>query len=222
MSADEKMQVVEVCKYVLLLYVKHWLESPLPTAAARNDLSFMVNILKYRLQVKPSISYSIMQSCYRHLWYLVPQTVVFALADPGLPDNQKENMAKKLHSLERSTVPLGKPQFPVIDFSGEEIKLSDLSELVSSDSWLVFDKLGLTGSQDWLTFPPKLWNNFKEFRKFSEFVENISVCNDIAERGFSLITTFINKTQSEEQRQAMLQVVEHHRALVADTKRPEK
>ena len=148
--------------------------------------------------------------------------MVFALADPGLPDNQKENMAKKLHSLEKSTVPLGKPQFPFIDFSGEEIKLSDLSELVSSDSWLVFDKLGLTGSQDWLSIPPNLWKNFKEFRKFSEFVENISVCNDIAERGVSLITTFINKTQSEEQRQAMLQVVEHHRALVADTKRPEK
>ena len=136
----------------------------------------MVNILKYRLQVKPSISYSIIQSCYRHLWYLVPQTVVFALADPGLPDNQKENIAKKLDSLERSTVPLGKPQFPVIDFSGEDIKLPELSELVSSDSWLVFDKLGLTGSQDWLSIPPKLWNNFTEFRKFREFVENISVC----------------------------------------------
>ena len=219
MSADEKVQVVEVSKYVMLLYVKHWLESPLPTAAARNDLSFMINILKYRVQVKPSITFSIMQSCYRHLWYLVPQTVVFALADPGLPDNQKENMAKKLHSLERSAISLGKPHFPLIDFSGQQIQLPDLSEFVSSDSWLVFDKLGLTGSQDWLTIPPRLWNNFQEFRKFKKFVENISVCNDIAERGVSLINNFINKTESEEQRQAMLQVVEHHRTLVADTKK---
>ena len=45
------------------------------------------------------------------------------------------------------------------------------------------------------------------------------MCNDIAERGVSLITNFINKTESEEQRQAMLQVVEHHRTLVADTKK---
>ena len=129
MSADEKVQVVEVSKYVPLLYVKHWLESPLPTAAARNDLSFMINILKYRVQVKPSISFSIMQSCYRHLWYLVPQTVVFALADPGLADIQKENMAKKLHSLERTTIPLGKPHFPVIDFSRQKIRLPDSSDL---------------------------------------------------------------------------------------------
>ena len=219
MSADEKTQVVEVSKYILILYVKHWFESPLPTAAARNDLTFMVNVLKYRLLVKPSISFSIMQSCYRHLWYLVPQTVVFALVDPGLSDNQKEKMAKKLHSLERNKIQKGKPEFPVIDFTGEEVKLPDMSAFVSSDSWLVFDMLDLTGSQDWLTIPPILWKNFQEFRKLREFAENISVCNDIAERGVSLITSFINKAESEEQRQALLQVVEHHRAMVTDTKK---
>ena len=94
-----------------------------------------------------------------------------------------------------------------------------MSAFVSSDSWLVFDKLGLTGSQDWLTIPPNLWSNFQEFRKLKEFSENISVCNDIAERGVALITSFINKTESEEQRQALLQVVEHHRAMVTDTKK---
>ena len=99
------------------------------------------------------------QSWYRHLWYLVPQIVVFALADPGLPDNQKENMAKTIHSLERS-----KPHFPVINFPGQEIQLPDLPEFVSSNSLLVFDKKSLVGSQDWLTIPPKLWNNFNEFR----------------------------------------------------------
>ena len=123
-------------------------------------------------------------------------------------------MAKTPHSLERS-----KPHFPVINFLGQEIQLPDLSEFVFSNPLLVFAKNGLVGSQDWLTIPPKLWNNFLEFRKFKEFVENISVCNDIAERGVSLITNFINKTESEEQRQAMLQVVEHHRALVVDTKK---
>ena len=113
----------------------------------------------------------------------------------------------------------GKPQFPVIDFTGEEIKLPDMSAFVSSDSWLVFDMLNLTGSQDWLTIPPNLWQNFEEFRKLKEFSENISVCNDIAERGVALISNFINKAETEEQRQALLQVVEHHRAMVTDTKK---
>ena len=217
MSETEKEKVLEVSKYILIFYIKHWFESPLPAVAARNDLSFMVNILKYRHLVKPSITFSILQSCRRHLWYLVPQTVVFALVDPGLPDDQKERMARQLYSLPRTKINMGKPEFPYIDFSGQEVKLPDLADFVTSDSWLIFDKLGLLGSQDWLTIPPSLWNNFQEYRKFREFVQNVSVCNDIAERGVSLITTFINLTESEEQRQAMLQVVEHHRSMVVDT-----
>ena len=217
MSEEEKRQVVEISKYILIFYVKHWFQSPLPTCAARNDLTFMANILKYRLQVSPKITFSVMQSCYRHLWYLVPQTVVLALADPGLADVEKEGMARKLHSLERKKIVSGKPEFPQIIFRGEDITLPEMSSLVSSDSWLLFDILGLTGSQDWLTIPANLWTNFVEFKRLREFSENISVCNDVAERGVALITSYINKSESEEQRQALLQVVEFHRNLVINT-----
>ena len=44
------------------------------------------------------------QSYNRHLWYLLLQTVVFALADPELSDSQKESMARKLPSLERKKI----------------------------------------------------------------------------------------------------------------------
>ena len=64
---------------------------------------------------------------------------------------------------------------------GEEIKIPDMSDFVNIDSWLVFDMLGLTGSEDWLTIPARLWKNFNEFRILKEFAENISVCNDVAE-----------------------------------------
>ena len=60
----------------------------------------------------------------------------------------------------------------------------------------MFDLLNLTGTQDWMTIPANLRDNFLDFRKFKEFAENISVCNDIAERGMALITIFINKVQS--------------------------
>ena len=74
----------------------------------------MMNIMKYRLVTKPRIAMDILQSCYRHLWYLVPQTVVMALADQGLDSSQKERMAVKLHSLERNTIVGGKPTFPTL------------------------------------------------------------------------------------------------------------
>ena len=216
LSEEEKHQVTDLSKYILIFYVKHWLQSPLPSSSARNDLVFMANMGKQRFQVSPSITFSVLQSCYRHLWYLVPQTVVFALADTGLSDSQKQGMAMKLHSCERTTVMPGKPQFPPVVFSGEDFGLPDMASFVTSDSWLLFDILGLTGTQDWLTIPPNLWPNFVEFRKLRDFVMNVSVCNDLAERGVALITRYINMAESEEQRQALLQVVELHRSLVTN------
>jgi hypothetical protein len=219
MSEEEKTQVEEISRFIVILYVKAWFQCPLPTAAARNDLTFLVKMSKYRLVTKPKIAMDLMQSCYRHLWYLVPQTVVFALADPGLTDIQKERMAAKLHSLGREKIEGGKPVFPFIDLSGLDDEIPDMSSLVTSDSWLVFDLLDLTGTHDWMTIPASLWDNFLGFRKLKEFAENISVCNDVAERGVAIITMFINKAQSEEQRQALLQVVEFHRALVTNIKK---
>jgi hypothetical protein len=104
MSALEKSQVVDISKFILVLYVKAWFQSPLPTSAPRNDLKFLVNMSRYRLVTKPKIAMDLLQGCYCHLWYLLPQTLVFALADPGLFNSQKEQMASKLHSLERKVI----------------------------------------------------------------------------------------------------------------------
>ena len=217
MTAAEKIQVQEISKFILIFCVKAWLESPLPTSAARNDLTYMLKVMRYRGETKPRVTMAVMQSWYRHLWYLAPQTVVLALADPGLEDGQKEGMARKLHGLERVEISGGKPVFPQVDLSGEHGLIPDMASFVTSDSWLIFDIIGLTGAQDWLSIPASLWENYLEFRIFKEFCENVSVCNDIAERGVALITSYINKAESEEQRQAMLQVVEFHRALVTTT-----
>ena len=177
-TEDEKAQVERICAFILIFYVKAWLQSPLPTSAAKNDLTFIHNMLRYRQVESPVIIHAVMQSCYRHLWYLVPQTVLFALADPNLSDTEKESMARKLHGLDRTKIVSGKPVFPYVDLSAGEMPC--LSSFVSSDSWLLFDLLGLSGTQDWLTVPASLWPNFLEFRKLRDFAENVSVCNDIA------------------------------------------
>ena len=94
--------------------MRAWFEAPLSTSATRNDHNFMHNMLKYH-QTHHIRAFTVLQSCYRYLWYLIPQTVVFTLADPGLCTKVKENMAKKLHSLERREIPSGDPVFPSVD-----------------------------------------------------------------------------------------------------------
>ena len=41
-------------------------------------------------------------------------------------------MAKKPYSLEK--IKIGEPKFPIIDRSGEEISMSDISDLVTHES----------------------------------------------------------------------------------------
>ena len=217
MSDEEKRKVEEVSNFVLVFYIRYWFESPLPAVAARNDLTFMVQVMRYKEVAKTKVIWEVLQSCYRHLWYLVPQTVIFALVDENLQACQREAMARKLHGVKRDRIEMGKPVFPFIDLRQTDLGLPDMSCFVDTNSWLVFDLLGLEGPQDWLIIPSTLWDKFAEFRKLQEFVRNISVCNDVAERGVALMTQYIDTAQSEDQRQALLQVVEFHRSLIKDT-----
>ena len=126
----------------------------------------------------------------------------------------KEKIAKKLHSLKREKVNAGKPSFPELDWSGCPDKIPDMADLVTTESWLVFDLLSLKGNQDWLQTSCSIWDVFEDYKKLEEYATNLLVCNDLAERGIAMITKFINMVETEDQRQALLQVVEYHRSLV--------
>lgn len=142
--------------------------------------------------------------------------MILGLVDTDLEADEREELAKVLHSSPRYPVQMGKPEFPVYDWRNEVLARPRLSSLVTSSSWLIFDILGLTGPQDWLQLSSNMWTMFTEYRKIAEFANNLPVTNDLAERGIHLITEYINKSEDEDQRQALLQVVEYHRNLVPD------
>ena len=214
-SPEDMDKVTQVAEFIVLFYAKYWLQAPLPTAAARIDLEFMANIQYYR-QRRPRAAFAVLQSTYRHLWYITPQLITLALADRELDDTSKEQMAKALYTIKPKKISTGKPSFPLLP-SGAADSRVNMASLVSEYSWLVFNLLGLEGDHDWLQAPASLWPRFEEYRTLHEFASNISVCNDIAERGIHLMTDFIGHCESEEQRQALFQCVEYHRELVPDT-----
>ena len=210
MEEKEKGEVAIIAEFVGLFYSKAFFKCPLPSAAPSTDLLFMSEVMQYRL-IHPKLAFQCLQSCYRHLWYLTPSLVVLALADKDTIDSDKEEMGKKLFSIPRpKTISPGKPVFPVIPW-GEKSTPPSLSTFVSEESWLLFDLLGLDGNQEWLQTPVRMWEMFGDFRKFKVFAENVSVVNDLAERGMHLITEFASKCYNKEERQALLQVVEQHR-----------
>ena len=106
----------------------------------------------------------------------------------------------------------GKPEFPDLTFfMVPNPQPPSLASMVTVHSWAIFNRLGLKGPNDWLLAPSSLWYLFTEYCKLEDFVRNLTVVNDIAERGCHLMTEFVNWVRSEEARKALVLSVEYHR-----------
>ena len=69
---------------------------------------------------------------------------------------------------------------------------------------LKFDKIKM----EFLSIPPEHWNLMSAYREFKEFVLNIPVTKDSAERNVKLIQDFVNSSNDEKIRQDLLLAVE--------------
>ena len=96
MTDEEKRHVDQVAEYVLHFYTKYWFTTPLASSSARHDLDCISGIHDYR-KVNPSLSFAVLCSTYRHLWYLTPHLITVALADTGLGDSAREEMTRELY-----------------------------------------------------------------------------------------------------------------------------
>lgn len=72
-----------VCLFVVMLYVKAWLECTVATKASNQDLRF----LKEYEKVDATISKAFISKFGCHLWYLCEDTVILLLLDDEV-DNQ--------------------------------------------------------------------------------------------------------------------------------------
>ena len=95
---SKEMEVVrKVVIFTLVFYVKAWLRSPLSASAARNDLEFHLNAIRYR-EMEPKAAFNLIKSIGRHQWYTTAQMVTLALADPELEAEERRNWPR--HSME--------------------------------------------------------------------------------------------------------------------------
>ena len=146
LSTEEKEAVKKVVHFTVAFYTKPWLEAPLSSSAARNDLNFQYNVLRYR-ELEPKATWKIIQSIKRHHWYLTAQMITLALADPGFEAEEKEDLARKIHAMPRVRIETGRPDFPMSVWQGAVLTRPKLSSFLSSNSWLIFQLLNLDGSQ---------------------------------------------------------------------------
>ena len=100
LSKEEEACLRRIVTFTLILYAKAWLLAPLSASAARNDLTFQKKVLQYR-EVEPKVAYEVLAVIRRHQWYLTGQAIPLALADLGLQVEEREELARSIHSMPR-------------------------------------------------------------------------------------------------------------------------
>ena len=122
-----------------------------------------------------------LKSLCKHLWYLNPRFLSALLVDDDLDEEFLEVFAKKLSNTSKSnSYALGRPN--------NEFKVPDnLIDLISSETWFIFDLMGLKDADlNWLNNHPSQWVSDECYAKFKKFVGNLAVTNDAAERVIKL------------------------------------
>ena len=97
-------------------------------------------------------------------------------------------------------------------------ELPELRDMVTPDSWQLFKILKI--SPDWLALPPAEWDSNPDYMEFRNFVRQVKVINDCAERGVKLATDYSKSlTKDSQERSKIYQVVEAERRAKPDAKK---
>jgi hypothetical protein len=201
----EEAGLREVALFIVLIYARNWMEAPRACDAAVNDRALLDDLLRYKT-VNEKIGKAALTTFQRHLWYLGSDLVGFSLFSRKVSTDEKRDMLRQMRTNKSS---IDRKRW--IPEEGE-ITSTSLIDLASPASLRFLKTLRI--KETFLELPPEQWEDDESFKDGRIKLEKLKVVNDGAERGVAMITTFNDTlTRDEETKQALLQVVEHHRRL---------
>ena len=100
----------------------------------------------------------------------------------------------------------GYPEIP------EFASLQDISDAVGPNSWFLLKMAGVDG--EFLDKPVHEWVKEPSYQKLKDFIYNMSVVNDVSERGVKLIQEYVDSAHNEELRQDILTVSKEYKSKV--------
>ena len=92
-SAKELEDIKSFGLFIGLFHAPWYFQSPLASRAPMLHLTSIHQMKKLK-SILPDLAEVILQIISLHLWYLTPQLITLALADPELEDKQKEEIEK--------------------------------------------------------------------------------------------------------------------------------
>ena len=159
--------------FFAIFYVPLWLKSSNGTEAAINDMYFIHSMLDFE-SIDAVIATAALQIILKHSWYLVEQTVVYALFSDNLDEEHNTALAQKLFSVPRPDSFRRRPPnlTQIID------RHTTSANLIDPESWILLQEFGI--NNEWLQWLVSKWPEHQPFNDIHCFVHTVKVVNDAA------------------------------------------
>ncbi|GBM53738.1 hypothetical protein AVEN_159542-1 [Araneus ventricosus] len=96
LKLNTKEALLDVCLFIVTIYVKPWLQCILAVKAPYKDLCFLKSLKAYE-KVNESISKAALQKFSQQLWYFTDEIAVLPLFDDDVEEETKLKMVANLH-----------------------------------------------------------------------------------------------------------------------------
>lgn len=167
--ADLEVQIREFCLFSSLIYVKAWIECPITTDAAINDLQLFKNILQYS-KLNEEISVKAIDKLENHLWYLGSELVVLSLFSDKISTSVKQKMMDKINVYDSEWT-----ERSLKLETSKNLQKKNLIDLVGYPSKAVLLSLGIPAVEFMFAHKANTWNTSSEFLEVCmiEYIEHI-------------------------------------------------
>ena len=186
-TEDELIEIDSMSEFVAIFYTKHMLSAKYGASSPRHLLDAIYS-LRAITATHPVVTTAALAKYEAHLEWLDAELVVFGLFDTELPEEQRQEAAKKIleHRTQLRTeflIDAPRPPGPNFTTSATFATRPRLATLVNGRSLLLWHLMGhVQADLAWMEQPVRLWLQFPKFRELNRFVTGLSVVNDPAER----------------------------------------
>lgn len=204
LTKREEKAIFRFVKFGALIYAAAWVEAPLATEAAGNDLQLWKNLVAYE-SIDLDIARAARVVLERHLWYLSDELIGLALFSDKVTSVEKAAIVEGMKN--EAGRRLVKANASILN---NETSLGDFASKRTVNTLRM-----LNIKVSFLQLPIEIWRENCDYVQGKQKVHGLRVVNDTAERGVKLFEEFNRLlTKNEEEKQIILQIVEHNRKCI--------
>lgn len=169
------------------IYIFYFFTADCVTKAPQID----VNLLKKIEKLKSSneqLYCQVGKKLEKHLWYLSPQNVCFALFDQNVSHKEKEKMAQNIMHKDGGNMRAFKADLTKMDRECATLTLTDFCDKNSKEFFNILEI-----DSEFLKYPAHKWDNIDGYKMGKKKVMSIHSVNDVAERAIKVAQDY-NRT----------------------------